>query len=684
MPEMLLLSEKTLTMAVHREMEGGCPVAARLLAEELLAAVPRDAETLHLRGLIENTGREILPRPRIGLRERWHSVLTGQNGVSNSRWRAPPRATGAVCCGFACDKLSDDPADTNARYGYGRALLELGQYDESIPLLRDCLVARPDSVLILVSLARALTCVKEFKQAADLLFRARELSPANDEPPRLLARLCEECAKFQLAISCWEHVLSLSPDDAEALAGLTKSCWQLGRTEETLTYAGRLIATGYAPVSLCCFRLHCRLFGPCETAAEFRAAAEEFGRSITSARSQGFSRTIEDRQPGRLRIGYVCGEFNHGPAFYFLYPLLAAHDHTSDFEVFLYHTRNHIDYRTELFRNTGTWRDCRVLDDSDIRGLIQQDRIDILVDLSGFLPDNRLTIFAGRAAPVQAAYPNCPSTTGVAAMDYIFTDRWTCPPGQENQYSEQPMMLPSGYLAFLPPEVSPPFTPLPALTNGFITFGIFQRRIKMHAAFWDLAAEIVRSCPGSRLLIQNGNQTTDHPDSPARKELLSEFVNRGVSSERITLVGLRSHAEAMAYMTQADIALDTFPFQGQTTTCECLWSGVPVIALSGHLHVARVGSAILQRVGLGSLVTETPRQYVLRALELASDVTSLAALRAGMRQRLQNSTLLDGQNLAREVEDAYRKMWETRCKEHTASRASNTGRTSGIPSECLR
>jgi predicted O-linked N-acetylglucosamine transferase (SPINDLY family) len=220
------------------------------------------------------------------------------------------------------------------------------------------------------------------------------------------------------------------------------------------------------------------------------------------------------------------------------------------------------------------------------------------------------------------------------------------------------VFLPGGYLAYRPPDDASELTELPARARGFVTFGLFQRTAKMRPRFFDAAAEVVTSVPNSRLLIQNPDWTMDDPDSPTRRWLAGEFARRGVHPDRIEVMGARPHAETLEAMAAADIALDTFPFQGQTTTCECLWAGVPVVALTGNVHVARVGSSILQRAGLGELAAADECGYVNAATHLARDPARLADLRAGMRQRLHDCGLLDERRLAAEVEAAYRWMWE--------------------------
>jgi len=330
-------------------------------------------------------------------------------------------------------------------------------------------------------------------------------------------------------------------------------------------------------------------------------------------------------------------------------------------EVFCYHAAKAYDRQSEWYRQIGHWTDCSAMDTAGIVELVRRDAIDILVDLSGFSPNNVLEVFARRAAPIQVAYPNLPSTTGLGNMDYILTDHWICPHGLEKQYTEETVSIPSGYIVYVPPDDSPALTALPAVGNGCITFGLFQRIPKLNSAVLDVVAAVLRACPAARLLIQNGNATLDDLNSRWRPRLLQEFEARGVERERLRIVGGRPQLESMAIMAEADIALDAFPYSGQTTTCECLWMGVPVVTLSSTRHGGRVATALLQRMGLGHLSATTPDEYVHAAATLAADVHALANLRAGMRERMNRGSLLDSPRLGRELDAAYRWMWRRRC-----------------------
>ncbi len=229
--------------------------------------------------------------------------------------------------------------------------------------------------------------------------------------------------------------------------------------------------------------------------------------------------------------------------------------------------------------------------------------------------------------------------------------------------------MPSGYLVFEAPCGTPPVSPLPAMSNGHITFGLFQRPGKLHAAVWDAIAGVLAGVPDSRLLVHFASAELDEEGTAQRARLSGHLESRGISPARLKCRGGRNAADHMAVVAEADIALDTFPYNGQTTTCDCLWMGVPVVSLRGKSHVARVTPALLDRMGLGNLAAPTIEDYVQTAIGLAGDLETLNSLRKGLRESMHIHSLTDGARLAREIEFAYRAMWRNWCG-NSASRLS--------------
>jgi predicted O-linked N-acetylglucosamine transferase (SPINDLY family) len=256
----------------------------------------------------------------------------------------------------------------------------------------------------------------------------------------------------------------------------------------------------------------------------------------------------------------------------------------------------------------------------------------------------------------------------MSAMDYRFTDGWADPVGYtESLHTEALYRLPHGFLCYQPPPDAdtPKVGPLPMRKNGYITFASFNNRPKMTERVVTTWATILRAVPGSRLLLKSGA----YADPPSRQRTEERFAALGIPGERLTLLGhVASPMEHLCHYQQADLALDTFPYNGTTTTCEALWMGVPVISLAGQTHVGRVGVSLLSRVGLEGLLAQTTNDYVELAVSMAADRDGLAFLRAGLRQRLRDSSLLDPTAVVPSIEEAYRQMWRDLCAGQGPSR----------------
>lgn len=348
-----------------------------------------------------------------------------------------------------------------------------------------------------------------------------------------------------------------------------------------------------------------------------------------------------------IRVGVLSGEFTRGSGRFFL-PHVLGRLEESGVELHAYSTRPHHgeSYLPRV-------RDVSSFTDEEIARVIRDDHISVLLDISGHLPHNRLGVFALRAAPIQIAYPRYPCTTGLETMDYRFTDEWADPPGSfEEHYTEKLIRLPGGYLAYDPPDCAPAVTPLPAESNGHVTFAFIQSPLKLNDGVYDVVAATLLAVPRSRLLIHYAVWDFDRPGRLARKRIEEAFAARGVDPSRLWFVGPLALDDHLQLLTEVDIALDSFPYSGQTTTCECLWMGVPVVTLAGDRFSARVSAAILHRAGLPDWVTESRDQYVETAVSHASDLGALASLRRGLRARMAASPVLDGPRVAREMAGA--------------------------------
>jgi predicted O-linked N-acetylglucosamine transferase (SPINDLY family) len=290
---------------------------------------------------------------------------------------------------------------------------------------------------------------------------------------------------------------------------------------------------------------------------------------------------------------------------------------------------------------------------------ILDDQIDIAIDLTGHTGNNRLTALAAYAAPLQVSWLGYPCTTGLGAIDYRITEAVADPlDTADPHYSEKLVRLPRSFLCYRPPDEAPAPGPLPSLCGNPFTFGSFNNLPKVNDAVIDAWAEILRRVPGSRLLLKSRAFACREPADRMRLT----FADRGIDPQRIELVGWRRDpAEHLLLYGQVDLALDPFPYNGTTTSCEAMWMGVPVLTLAGERHAARVGASLITQVGLTDLITATAEDYVERAVALAASRDGLAEIRETLRARMAASPLCDAAAFARDMEAAYRAVWRDWC-----------------------
>lgn len=359
----------------------------------------------------------------------------------------------------------------------------------------------------------------------------------------------------------------------------------------------------------------------------------------------------------RLRIGYVSGDFRRHPVGIFLEEVLRHHDHSA-FEVICYSNHDDHDDLTERLQGfADQWHVVFGMSDAQLADRIRGDAVDILVDLSGHTAYNRLLAFARKPAPVQVSWIGYFDTTGIPAIDYVLADSFVCPEGCEQFYIEKLARLPGSYLCFSPiadNEVRPP----PFLNRGFVTFGCYNRIIKLSPSLVATWSEILKAIPTARLCLKD--LVLANPI--VRRRVASWFEMHDIDADRLTFLGNTKYEDYLDAYGEIDIALDPFPFNGGTTTVEALWMGVPVISLAGDRFVSRMGVSHLNAVGLSDLIASSPDDYVRRAVTLANDRHRLTELRARLRGRMQRSSLRDGPGFTSEVEETYRQMWRTYCE----------------------
>ena len=367
----------------------------------------------------------------------------------------------------------------------------------------------------------------------------------------------------------------------------------------------------------------------------------------------------------RLRVGYVSGDFYNHPVGRFIELVLAHHDR-AQYEVYCYHNSLKQDELTScLQKSADHWLNIADKSDLELAQQIRLDGIDILIDLAGHTKANRLLTFAQKPAPVQATWLGDPASTGLPAMDYIIADRIAIPPHEERYHVEQVVRLPNAYECFKPPGYPIEPGPLPALTTGKLTLGSFNNPVKITDAVIACWSRLLHALPESQLYLKY----KPFDDIGVQKRYLGLFANHGIMADRIKFSGYAPNIEFLSAYSEVDIGLDTFPYNGGFTTLEALWMGVPVVSLRENRFVGRMGETLLTNIGLKECVVDSEDDYIAKTTALASDLPRLAELRSCLRAQLLNSPICDGPGFTRDLEAAYRTMWETWCRTQAQTNA---------------
>jgi predicted O-linked N-acetylglucosamine transferase (SPINDLY family) len=548
---------------------------------------------------------------------------------------------------------------SEAHHQLGNTYRALHRFPEAQASLREATRLAPEDAVIWLSRGLGGMETRQYDEAVECFRRAVQLDPALPEAQEILAQALMANRRNEEARTCLEAALRLRPVFAEAQHDLARICVEEGRlTEAAVHYRAALAINCQAPTySNLLYMLHyLPEVTPAQLWAEHRQWAASFEQPLKSSRRP----PANDREPNRkLRLGYVSPDLREHPVISFLEPILRQHDRTQ-FEVFGYSTVAAPDATTARLRLLmDQWRDIAGLDPEAAAELIRQDGIDILVDVAGHTTDHALLVFARKPAPVQVTWLGYPDTTGLEAMDYRVTDAISDPPGQtESWHSEQLLRLPQSFLCYGASAESPDVGPLPALANGYVTFGCFNNFRKTSEPAIQLWAQLLRALPTARLLLKS--QGLDHAQTAQRQR--DRLVRAGVDAGRIEIDG--SHYSKRLHLdcyNRVDLALDPFPYHGTTTTCDALWMGVPVITLAGRNHVARVGTSLVTHLGFPEWSAETPEAYVAKGLELAGDLPALARLRSQLRERMRQSPLGDVPQFTGHLEAAYRRVWQQWC-----------------------
>ena len=572
------------------------------------------------------------------------------NNLGNVLW-SQGKPDEAIACYRRAVELKPDLAQSHNNLG--NALKEQGKLADAIACYRRALELDADYAEAHNNLGNALKDQDKLDDAVACYRRALALRPDFTQAHNNLGNALKELGNLGEAIACHQRALELDPDYAEAYYNLGNALKARGEPDDAVACYRRALELkpdyALAHDNLLYALQYCAGVTP---AALAEAHAEYDRRHAAPLRGDPPRRSRDRHAP--LRVGFVSPDLGRHPVGYFLVRVLENLDQ-AQFETVCYSDRLGSDNLTcRLQAVAAQWRDVPGTSNQRLAEQIRADRIDILFDLAGHTGRNRLLVFARKPAPVQITWIGYEGTTGLAAMDYLLADRYVIPEGSEQYYRERVLRMPDGYLCYDPPEAAPPAGPLPAGERGHVTFGSFNNPAKITAEVVAVWAEILRRCPAARLALKY----REFGDSTVKQRYLELFAARDVAPQRLDLLPASSYAEYLATYQKIDIVLDPFPFSGGTTTCEALWMGVPVVTCPGETFASRHSLSHLSNVGLTETIAGDLNDYVELALSLAGDLPRLAALRAGLRQRMAVSPLCDRKRFASNLAALLRDVWQ--------------------------
>ena len=538
-----------------------------------------------------------------------------------------------------------------AHYNLGVTLKELGRVDEALASYNRAIALEPDNAEAHSNLGVTLKELGRLDEAEASCRRAIALKPDSAEAHCNLGNALQELGRLDEAEASYNQAIALKPSFTEAYSNLGSTLKSLGRVDDALASYNQAIALDpdfTAAISNLLFLQASAKF----SATRYLKDAERFsdcsGGQVTSA----FSSWNHDTKSESLRVGFVSGDFTNHPVGYFLEEVLAEL-RLRNIELYAYPTRHLSGETTERIRALfHVWTPISDKTDQNAAAIIHNDGIHILIDLSGHTDHNRLPVFGWRPAPIQISWLGYFASTGLPEIDYIVGDPFVTPIEETHHFIEKIWRLPESYLCFTPPTQKLAVKPLPALSNGFVTFGCFNNISKMTDEVISVRADILHNVPNSRLFLKD--KQFDY--TPARDRVMSKFAAFGVETDRLLLEGKSSRQEYLACYDRVDIALSPFPYGGGTTSVEGLWMGVPVICKKGHHFLSHLGESIAHNSGLSNWIAVDNEDYVGKAIEFSSDLKLLESLRAGLRDQLVSSPLFDQERFSNHFAQALFKM----------------------------
>ena len=561
----------------------------------------------------------------------------------------------AVLCYHRAVKIRPDYAE--AYYNLGLLLAEQGKSEDAISIFRTALELKPDFAHTYIGIGNALNDQGRSEESVSWFQKGINLQPNNMAAYNNMGTALHNQGKLDEAVACYGKATEINPNIAATLNNMGRVLQDQGKFKEAGEYFRRALKINprLAYSNFLMSLLYDSEYDLDYIFLEHKKWNDLYERSPMKRPAPHINLPEHDRQ---LRIGYVSPDFRNHSCARFIEPLLEFHNRDK-VEIFCYGETTKEDDITARIRSlSNSWYSTQGISDMEVVKKIRSDGIDILVDLAGHTKGNRLPVFAHKPTPIQVTWLGYNFTTGLEAMDYRLSDNWLTPLEGKERFSERLYNLTRCSLVYRPPGKTPEPVEPAFERNGHITFGSFNNLSKVSSLTIALWARVLNDTPRSKLVLK-ARQSRDYG---SKERILRVFGEQKIPANRVIFKGYASSTfEHLAQYHEIDLALDTFPYNGTTTTCEALWMGVPVVTLTGNHTLSRWGLSLLAAIGLEELAAKNEDEYCAIIKSLVYSHQHLKALKTGMRDRLISSPLCDAKGFADAVEEAFRAMWKEWC-----------------------
>jgi protein O-GlcNAc transferase len=624
--------------------------SAEFFCKKILLLHPDHPDAIYMLGLIyQNTGDNKLASSY------YKRVLFPSNSYTDAlnNLGTIHESDGDTRKALTCYKkaVQSNPSHFLANYNLGRISRVTGDTDTAITALNAALRSESLSIPVLIELGITLKTLGRYQEALSHLARASSLAPDNPVVYNILGNIHHLKSEIRNAISCYSSAIQIKPGYAEALNNLGSAYVAMGNVTRGLKYYRKAVkARPDWNGAISNLLLAENYLSNCQE--DLFSHHKKWGDSLQPPTIR--PPQCSSRPRDKIRIGLVSPDFRAHSVAWFLMAILLNYNRDS-YDVTCFSDTAAPDNITKTIMSlVDNWQNISGFSDEDACRRIRESDIDLLIDLAGHTAGNRLGVFALQPCPIQVSYLGYPNTTGLDTIKYRITDTFADPVGAADLlHTEKLIRLPYGFLCYTPGSESPAPSGAPCVINGYITFGCFNVLAKLSEECIMIWSAILQQTVYSRLILKSAG--LEDPDT--RSYICNRFMQHGIDPRRIEMLprtnDLTSH---LRQYSRIDIALDTLPYNGTTTTCEALWMGVPVISLCGNRHAGRVGLSLLAQIGLEELVADGPEEYISIAEDLAHDQKKIVFYRTNLRNRMQNSPLCDGPVFTRSLENALNEM----------------------------